>query len=1199
VKSLTFTSIAPESKKAFIVDQPRTFDSVNQSLSKTPFTPEEECAKGGNVLAIEAEHSETCSTISGIDFSRILYDDGNDFEAVSDSLFLLKLQKDLNERTRRDPQDVGAWLKLASLFHNVYENQRSKCASDLIRSKAILDNANIANPDDFDIKENLLNCTIFLDQLRGGFSREIDDMMNNFIYQFVRISSDRDQHRSEKEHFVRYALNIARKRLQRLIHKPGLFNYDDAIECFKDNFRFLSKIYGGDQRINRSGPGLAYLFLDLLRFQASMGYSERSCGLIQAVLDINLSNHGKDSCRVMFKSFWESEFNRLGESFPAGYDFWTSARRKLKGRTILPFGKCSDGGKEKFQAGDFVEIRKPENKEKVIEGYSDSRVVANDMNQTQEKSCSSNNSLDIKIKLKPAENKNHRANKARHKLDDVEATEAYAVDAIVSRSNGDLIPSTLKPTKPNMVRVYSIAHGRSIEVSSAEVSSLSSNNAIRKLLNRIKGKNPLRNNLPTTMSMNEVNSDVTMYEVNENDEFLEWAQKEQMVSPSNHGLFNVPKKNNNRINIGDLDSIVLYEDGIGDMVIPFLTDFNESGLDSLLMCCLTWLGEYFFVTIYNVVDYIDKILRTGVSFPRSMMCDANGIRSEVLSLQGSGHDCLNNLNDFGGLFSGVFEDFPDHKSLYSSFENKWHFVYYLILMDEKFIEINPSLFNANATNQLSFLRHITLGLAERIENSPSSTNWLDLQGVIFTIILAFEQNLCHDITEAREKAKRLLGATEASKNNPRLWIAYAQIESKFGSNKKTILKILIRAISCLCDTGISGNTNEREWLELCLLTVNVTIGMWFNDGIDMLKSTLNKKGQFWNDSNRDHALHILCCFIEEDFSQIKKKAKPGEEMLVSFERFHNCSSILKKKFVRYMSSQSSYCAPKCFDPTPIWFYHATFSAWIKILTPTDPSGSVPLQTKISEGLEVTQQWIDGCNLQEASNTAGLSRLIHFQLQLALLKGFIENSNRNPANTIRPILMMCIPNLLKNDINLSPSILMSLAIFEVSSTSVAYDFSTFLGSKFDLSLFPSMYHVLVALLKAEKYESTKDCIVNGKSVGKWSKKSTLNMRKSLRRALTYPSSKSAAYLWKALIRFELLSGSEHGSGIENIPAKALSLARNFFEEGISSCVHSKSLWLDAFTILRPMFSSEDLLMQIGVIEEKGIRLLSGTDEFQFT
>jgi len=588
VKSPTFTSIAPESKKAFLVEQPRTFDSVNQSLSR------EEYAKEGNVLAIEAEHSDTCATISGIDFSRILYDDGDDFEAVSDSLFLLKLQKYLNERTRKDPQDVGAWLKLASLFHNVYENQRSKCASDLIRSKAILDNANIANPDDFDIKENLLNCTILLDQLRGGFSGEIDDVINNFIYQFVRISSDRDQHGFEKEHFVKYALNIARKRLQRLIHKPGLFNYDDAIECFKENFKFLSKIYGGDQRINRTGPGLAYLFLDLLRFQASMGYSERSCGLVQAVLDINLSNHGKDSCRVMFKSFWESEFNRLGESFPAGYDFWTSARRKNKGRTILPFGKCSDGGKEKFQAGDFVEIRKPENKEKVTEGDSDSRAVANDMNQTQEKSCSSNNSLEIKSKLKPPEDKNHRANKARHKLDDVEATEVYAVDAIVSRSNGDLIPSALKPTKPNMIRVYSIVHGRSIEVSSAEVSSLSSNNAIRKLLNRIKGNNPLRNYLPTTMSMNEANSDVTMYEVKENDEFLKWAQKEQMVSPSNDGLFNVPKKNNNRINIEDLDSIVLYEDGIGDMVIPFLTDFNESGLDSLLMCCLTWLGEYFF-----------------------------------------------------------------------------------------------------------------------------------------------------------------------------------------------------------------------------------------------------------------------------------------------------------------------------------------------------------------------------------------------------------------------------------------------------------------------------------------------------------------------------------------------------------------------------------------------------------------------------
>jgi len=72
-----------------------------------------------------------------------------------------------------------------------------------------------------------------------------------------------------------------------------------------------------------------------------------------------------------------------------------------------------------------------------------------------------------------------------------------------------------------------------------------------------------------------------------------------------------------------------------------------------------------------------------------------------------------------------------------------------------------------------------------------------------------------------------------------------------------------------------------------------------------------------------------------------------------------------------------------------------------------------------------------------------------------------------------------------------------------------------------------------------------------------------------------------------------------AGIETAPSKALSLARKIFEEGISSCVHSKSLWLDAFTILRPMFSSEDLLIQIGVIEEKGIRVLTGTDDFHFT
>ena len=92
-----------------------------------------------------------------------------------------------------------------------------------------------------------------------------------------------------------------------------------------------------------AGSEASVLFLDYLRAEAEMGYSERAVGMVQAVLELNIlpkpMEAGEGEGDYSFRSFWDSESPRIGDSYPdAG---WTSWREKKKRSKSAPVADLS------------------------------------------------------------------------------------------------------------------------------------------------------------------------------------------------------------------------------------------------------------------------------------------------------------------------------------------------------------------------------------------------------------------------------------------------------------------------------------------------------------------------------------------------------------------------------------------------------------------------------------------------------------------------------------------------------------------------------------------------------------------------------------------------------------------------------------------------------------------------------------------
>ena len=103
-------------------------------------------------------------------------------------------------------------------------------------------------------------------------------------------------------------------KLRRLPQTFG-FNAERVRSEVREALESLSEVY----KHQNIGPEVAFLFLDYIRMEETMGYSERALGLIQAALEVALRplsdtfNIPHEDRQTSFQKFWESEAPRIGD----------------------------------------------------------------------------------------------------------------------------------------------------------------------------------------------------------------------------------------------------------------------------------------------------------------------------------------------------------------------------------------------------------------------------------------------------------------------------------------------------------------------------------------------------------------------------------------------------------------------------------------------------------------------------------------------------------------------------------------------------------------------------------------------------------------------------------------------------------------------------------------------------------------------
>ena len=562
----------------------RTFESVTKSLA-------DQSTKGvGEIKLLDNNTVTEESAITahhGIDYLRcIFFDDvGRDIDEPNQELYMLKVTEVLHSKIKVDKNDVSSWKKLAMISlldhgrqrHLWKDKSNEEMSNHLERTTGILKAALKENPFNFELNDFWLSC-----QKADATFEMVQERFRSVINKFLNNADDSDDEFSTKK--ASYIVAFFRRYIHTLIKIPGSFTYDRIMDVFVEGFSAISSIYGSERRIQRTGPEPAYLFLDMIRFLSKMGYSERSCGLIQAALDINSTTHGRDSCNAMFKTYWESRSNRLGESFPAGYEQWNSQRRQnIAKKRRFEIDNSAEYSANIDSQPDFLAI-----------AHRDEEISKNDPANHDINHVKRNSGVSLILNILRRSEFTKNANKdEKISFDEIDrgvcSKHSDTLEQIIARSGGLLLPSNVTVADPGKMRVYSVIHGKSIEVSEADISELSSTSMFRLLLGRLKDK---RNDNNFSCMKKNLDSQFSLYPVSENDPFLRWAEYELHEHPLG-GIFRLPLRSSHELDKDGFDPsrIVLYEDGIGSVVQKYLSDFDSNGMSVLVLCCLTWLGK--------------------------------------------------------------------------------------------------------------------------------------------------------------------------------------------------------------------------------------------------------------------------------------------------------------------------------------------------------------------------------------------------------------------------------------------------------------------------------------------------------------------------------------------------------------------------------------------------------------------------------
>ena len=529
-------------------------------------------------------------------------------------------------------------------------------------------------------------------------------------------------------------------------------------------------------------------------------------------------------------------------------------------------------------------------------------------------------------------------------------------------------------------------------------------------------------------------------------------------------------------------------------------------------------------------------------------------------------------SSLGDLFKGVFEG----KSLYNNSRNKRQSLQQALKNDGSIVIFNRSLFDARRSNQLNFVRNILHSLVQRSECSQ----YIDVRlwsPYVQVALILLEGEISNDLIQVKTVAKRILSGSRSAKDDPRLWIAYALIELKspdIRKARKSALKILLSALKAVENVS---NNHARGWVELSILAVKILLEITIvpKVSVEILKPTR---------ANVEKSLHIICCAVEGKYTE---SAKQDDATLVSDERYNNARMIVRKYMVKVESQENE--TTSIYDLTPIWAWFATLDAWLSILRPTN--GNL---LAFNDGICVIQDWIKMTKYKTMvkAKRNGITWLVNLCLEFSLLSSIQRNEDIS-GNQLCPHVMNGAVALFRESCTPSQSFLISTIIVESAlKPKIKHNYSKIIFSKVE-HWSNELIFVLASTINFPSESNIHDrneCKIEPSSCAHWSKDKISRVRETLQNIVSSPFGSTMPCFWKALVRLELFGGSQREGTTYKVPTKAFFAARQVFEQGISSCISSKALWLDAFSILRPAFTREELPIQVSVMEEKGLRIV---------
>jgi len=407
----------------------------------------------------------------------------------------------------------------------------------------------------------------------------------------------------------------------------------------------------------------------------------------------------------------------------------------------------------------------------------------------------------------------------------------------------------------------------------------------------------------------------------------------------------------------------------------------------------------------------------------------------------------------------------------------------------------------------------------------------------------------------------------------------------------------------------ASDISSPSWTELCLVAVRLVLGMPLSSSYRRIGTTKEDNYNVKLPCNidkqtRDIALHIICCNIEGKFVPFSRRKMQKDVFLVSLTRFLGCKSEMDKRLssANYKEKHNNVkdgFVPHFFDPTPSYYYDGALASWLELLNPTkNDSDSLDYLA----GISMARTWIS--KLSEKSeqplsweNGTCISRWVHIQVEL----GVCALSGKRPDIEwmIFMVKSVITPSLRFGCANILRAILETQLFFP--ERHVIDGYNLFISANWKPSAKDLLHSVAIAVGRAESEVADKFDHNGHSNDAKhlscrcltWSAKGVREVRGSIINVLK--GDVPLPCLWKCLVRIELLCGNGYGGITGKHPERAFFSSQKALEKGLAYCAHSKELWMDAFTVLRPTFSEESLFECISTLEDMGMRLFRGIEE----